>query len=251
MTSRRLQLRIWLLALDRFELKLRGKIAQQRNRYIRVAASQYEKHGSIAGWLIADHKQKINDILTEHYSAVIPHFGAMVLKQVKSKRVSLEQKRMTLHTSFMLEWLKTEALRKAAMISETDRTDIQNAIESGVIDGVGAAEIAARIRDVSGFTPFRSATVARTETHNAATFGSIETARQAEQDVGIVLLKEWLPTMDNRTRDAHRAMAGKDPIPLNEKFEVDGEMMDRPSDQSASAENVINCRCGMIFEEKQ
>jgi len=124
-------------------------------------------------------------------------------------------------------------------------------IEAGISDGVGVAQVASNIRKVTGLTPWRAATVARTETHNAATFGSIETARSAEQDVGIVLLKEWLPTMDNRTRDAHRAMAGQPAIALDEKFNVDGEMMDRPSDPAGSAENVINCRCGLIYSEKQ
>lgn len=250
MKNRRLQIRIWLLAHTRFELKLRAEITRQHKRYIRTASAEYEKHGSIPSWVELAHKQKINNILTAHYSTVIPYFGAMVLNNVKSKRISLEQKRMTLHTSFMLEWLETEALRKASMISDTDREDIQSAIESGVVDGVGASEIAMRIRDAAGLTAFRANTIARTETSNAATFGSLEIARSAEQDIGIVLMKEWLPTLDNRTRDSHRAMAGMQPIPLDEKFSVDGEMLDRPSDPSGSPANIINCRCGIVFEEK-
>jgi hypothetical protein len=46
-------------------------------------------------------------------------------------------------------------------------------------------------------------------------------------------------------------MAGKGAIELGARFEVDGESLDRPGDPSGSAGNIINCRCGIIYEEKQ
>jgi len=33
-------------------------------------------------------------------------------------------------------------------------------------------------------------------------------------------------------------------VPLNENFNVDGEMLEYPGDPSGSAGNIINCRCG-------
>jgi len=250
MTDRRTQLRVWLLALDRFELRLRGKIARQRGAFIIAASNTYELNASVPTWLLAAHKNKIADILAAHYQAVIPYFGNMVLKQVKSRRIS-HKKASSLFSAFMLEWVKTESLSKATLISSTDSDDIRNAIQNSIESGVGIAEVARDIRKVSSLTPFRAATVARTETHNAATFGSVETARAAEQDIGIVLMKEWLPTLDERTRESHRAMAGKGAIELGARFEVDGESLDRPGDPSGSAGNIINCRCGIIYEEKQ
>ena len=41
--------------------------------------------------------------------------------------------------------------------------------------------------------------------------------------IGIVLVKEWLPTLDNRTRPDHAAMANYGPIALDEKFQVGGK----------------------------
>jgi hypothetical protein len=67
--------------------------------------------------------------------------------------------------------------------------------------------------------------------------------------LGVQMLKEWLPTLDDRTRPAHAAMNGQPPIPLNEKFVVDGELMDRPGDPSASPANVIACRCALGYTE--
>jgi uncharacterized protein with gpF-like domain len=172
----------------------------------------------------------------------------MVLKQVKSRRIT-ETKAKQLFSGFMLEWVKTESLRKAQMISDTDSDDVRNVIQKGIDAGEGVATIARGIRDVTGLTPFRAATVARTETHNAATFGSVETARAAEQDIGIVLVKEWLATRDDRTRPEHKAADGQQ-TDLGGRFDVGGETLDRPGDPSASPDNVINCRCALAYEER-
>jgi len=73
--------------------------------------------------------------------------------------------------------------------------------------------------------------------------------RAAEDKLGVKMLKEWLPTLDGRTRPDHAAMAGSDPIPLEEKFLVGGEEMDRPGDPNASAEQVCGCRCTLGYSE--
>jgi hypothetical protein len=129
--------------------------------------------------------------------------------------------------------------------------DIISGSGTGLNEGLGTEEIARNIRRVSQLTPYRAATIARTETHAAATFGSIESVREAEEELGVRMMKVWLPTLDARTRDAHAAMSGHPPIPLDEKFNVGGELMDRPGDPSASAENVIGCRCALAYEEAE
>ena len=102
---------------------------------------------------------------------------------------------------------------------------------------------------MSDLTPYRAATVARTETHAAATFASVESVRQAERELpGLRMTKEWLATKDDRTRPEHLAADGQT-VGLDEKFSVGGEAMDRPGDSSASAANVVACRCAIIFEE--
>jgi hypothetical protein len=250
MQDRSAQLRLWLLALTRLELRLRGQIAKQRTKFILNASKEYPDNGQVPAWVSEKHKQEIRIILSDHYKVVIPHFGRMVLKQIKSRRIERKAAE-NMFTAFMGEWVTTEALRKATMISATDYDDVTNAIRTGIEAGEGTDAIARNIRDISKLTPFRSATVARTETHNAATFGSIETARTAEQKFGVQMYKVWLPTLDDRTRPEHRAMATRDPISLNEKFQVGGDTMDRPGDPSASPDNVINCRCALAYEEKE
>ena len=58
--------------------------------------------------------------------------------------------------------------------------------------------------------------------------------------------KEWLATIDNRTRDSHLWLH-ETRIPIDDMFEVPAagglDYMLYPADPSGSAENVVNCRC--------
>jgi hypothetical protein len=246
MTARSKHLREWLYALTRYELMLRGKVAKARNAYLKSAASAYEATGTVPNRVIVTHRLRVAETLDAHYRAVIPHFASQAIKQIKSHRF---ERKETLFESLVQEWVTREALRKALFIADTDRDDVLAAISDGLTDGLGNAEIARNIRAVSQLTPYRAATIARTETPAAATFGSVEAVRRAEQELGVVMLKEWGPTNDDRTRPEHLAMSGYGPIPMNEKFVVGGEQMDRPGDPSASPANQINCRCTLYYSE--
>jgi hypothetical protein len=236
--------------MTRFERRLRIEAARQRNRLIRSVAEQVEKGIELPSYLFTNHERALKVILEQHYRRVIPFFGKLALSSVKSRRI--ERKAAdSLFQHLVSEWIVREGLRKAKLIAATDRDDVIDALQEGVEAGEGTAAIASRIKKVSQLTAYRAATVARTETHAAATFGAAESARNAEQDLGIRLLKVWLPTMDDRTRDSHRAMQDHPPIPLDEKFSVGGVMMDRPGDPSAPAEETINCRCALAYEEAE
>lgn len=249
MTDRRLALRAWLLAMDRLELTLRTEQGRARNAMIRAAATAYTKHGHPPAHVFIAHRARVRGVIEDHYRRTIPVFGGMALKQVKSRRVE-RKAAQTMFESLVAEWISREALRKATMIADTDRDDVLDAITGGLNEGLGTEEIGRRIRKVTQATPFRAATVARTETHAAATFGSIETVRQAERELGVVMMKEWLATKDGRTRPEHLAADGQQ-VGTDEKFTVGGEMMDRPGDPSASAGMTIACRCAIIYEEKK
>lgn len=242
------RLRLWLMALDRFELRLRANAARTRNAMIRKAASVYAGGVDLPSYVFVEHRKRVETTLADHYRRVIPYFAQVTLAQVKSRRIETKAAQ-DIYQALTAEWISREALRKARMIADTDRDDVMAAITRGLEEGLGTADIARGIRKVSSLTPARASTIARTETHQAATYASATAADQAQEQFGVRLLKEWLPTLDSRTRPAHQAMANSPPIPLNEKFVVGGELMDRPGDPSASAENVIACRCSIAFSE--
>lgn len=247
MPDRRLLLRAWLMAMDRLELRLRVEQGRARNAMIRNAAKTYETAGHPPAHVFVAHRTRVKGVIEDHYRRTIPVFAGMALGQIKSRRVE-KKAAQTMHEWLIARWVDREALRKATRIADTDRDDVLDAINRGLTDGLGTEEIARNIRKVSRLTPHRAATVARTETHAAATYGSIESVRQAERELGVRMTKEWLATKDDRTRPEHLAADGQK-VSMDEKFTVGGELMDRPGDSNASAGNVIACRCAIIYEE--
>ena len=59
---------------------------------------------------------------------------------------------------------------------------------------------------------------------------------------GINVVKRWLATLDNHTRDTHRDLDGQEQD-VEDYFEVDGYKIMFPRDPSAEMEMIINCRC--------
>lgn len=249
MTDRRLLLRAWLLAMTRLEAQLRAEQGRARNAMISKAARAYQDQGHPPAHVFIAHRVRVKGVIEDHYRRTIPVFAGMALKQIKSRRIE-RKAAQTIHEWLITRWIEREALRKATMIADTDRDEVIAAIQNGLDEGLGTAQIATNIRKVSQLTPYRASVVARTETHAAATYGSIESVRQAERDLGVVMVKEWLPTRDNRTRPEHLAMAGVQ-VGMDEKFIVGGEAMDRPGDTGADPSQTINCRCAIIYEEKE
>jgi len=123
---------------------------------------------------------------------------------------------------------------------------IARLIEKGMKDGQSVDDIARTISSqIVAVTRLRAAVISRTETHSAAGFGSLGTAKET----GLPLMKEWIAARDERTRASHSTADGQT-VPMDEPFIVDGEALMYPGDPNGSARNVINCRCqsGYILE---
>lgn len=234
--------------MDVHENRFRQLARRAINGNLRNAARLYAERGEVPGFLKRAHEDRWYEALSGHYRATIRHFGLLALSGIRRQKA---ERKATLVESLIAEFIAREALRRAKLIADTDFDAITAAIAAGVGEGEGTDAIARRIRKVSAETPFRAALIARTETHMAATYGGITSAREAEDELGVRLLKRWSPTLDARTRPAHLAMAGKPAIPLDEKFLVGGEPMDRPGDPSASGANLINCRCSLLITEAE
>jgi SPP1 gp7 family putative phage head morphogenesis protein len=247
MTDRNLQLRTWLHAMTVLETRLRAEQGRARNAMIRSAAKAFEAAGHPPAHVFIAHRIRVRGVIEDAYRRTIPVFAGMALKQVRSRKIE-KKAAQNMYEALVAEWIAREALAKATLIADTDRDDVLGVITAGLNEGLGTEDIGRRIRKVTQMTPFRAATVARTETHAAATFGSIESVRQAERDLGVRMEKEWLATKDSRTRPEHLAADGQR-VPMDGKFTVGGEMMDRPGDGSASAGQNVNCRCAITYSE--
>jgi HK97 family phage portal protein len=87
---------------------------------------------------------------------------------------------------------------------------------------------------------YRRENIARTETMRMSNAG----AKALYKDWG-VHEKEWLATLDSRTRPEHLA-ANKQVVAIDSTFEVGGEELQFPGDPAGSPANTCQCRCTVL-----
>lgn len=87
---------------------------------------------------------------------------------------------------------------------------------------------------------YRVERIVRTETTAASNWGTLK----GVQSTGIPHNKTWVATPGARI--AHADASGQT-VNINHPFIVDGEELMFPGDPSASAGNIINCRCAMTY----
>ena len=123
-----------------------------------------------------------------------------------------------------------------------NNTRIQSVMMQSLLQGESIPNIATRLANTVGDSDRKAATRnARTMVTGAQNAGRIDAYHRA-MDIGIETEKEWVATLDMRTRHAHRELDGVI-VPVDEPFENElGEIM-YPGDPEASPDNVYNCRC--------
>ena len=178
-----------------------------------------------------------------------------VKKGVKGYTGPFEQKsaKTDLFAYVILQYLETKGLDQlAADITDTTKSQIRSFLMQGVEKNLSISELIPLLRQ-SGITDYRAELISRTETSRAANVGSMVGA----MSTGLVTVKEWIATKDNRTRRIprdsadHLHMDGVT-VPMDAKFQVDGkgfiDFMLHPGDSTARAANVCNCRCTLGYE---
>ena len=128
---------------------------------------------------------------------------------------------------------------------------ISDYIEQARADNLTLPEITRSVVKKFNFLSVsRSALIARTETHNAASFANHSYHKTLKDDLGMKMVKRWSATNDGRTRDAH-AIANGQTVDMDEDFTVGGAKMSFAGDPRGGARNVINCRCVIVYADEQ
>ena len=135
-----------------------------------------------------------------------------------------------------------------ANISERMTNRILTSVEIDQLEGVGVDQIRRNLR--GRFTDVgrnQAALIARTETHNAAGYAQNAYHQGLSKDLGISMQKQWVATLDARTRRAHGAMNGVQ-VGIDEDFSMpNGSLMAYTGDSRGGAANVVNCRCAIVY----
>lgn len=221
-----------------FEKSMTRSVLRALDRCGKRSTKEYKDTGLISGSL-SRLSSDLDKIFKSHYTSVINKFGDRVFENRKFERFQ----------DIVGRYIQSQAGQKIAGISAYTGRQITSAILAGEAEGEGVDSIARRIQEKTSGAVARSraATIARTETHAAASYATHEATKQ----MGLpAQRKRWVSVSDGRTREHHRNVNGQE-VGIDEKFVVQyrGQeiLMDYPHDGSGGAGNNVNCRCLSIY----
>lgn len=133
-------------------------------------------------------------------------------------------------------------------VAQTTIDLARQAVASGIEAKYGPDKIARLIKDSVGGAvgDYRARMIARTESAAAFNFANLETVKDMEDSTG-PLMKTWVAATDERVRDTHAEIDGTS-VPLEDTFKVGDSDLSFPGDPSGSPEEIINCRCTLVYE---
>lgn len=123
-----------------------------------------------------------------------------------------------------------------------NRSHVASAITQGVLQGESMDRVAHRIRSVVDMDYRAAMRTARTAMTSAQNSGRVDAYRRAE-GMGIHVRKQWLATLDQRTRHSHRRLDGE-VVGVGESF---SNGLSYPGDPGpGTGSEVYNCRCTLV-----
>ena len=124
----------------------------------------------------------------------------------------------------------------AESVTDTTFQQLTDTLTEGINAGEGIGALTKRVSAVyDNYPAWRANTIARTETTNANNEGMLSQFQQSK----IVKGKEWVSTMDGRTRESHSELNTKI-VGVDETFPNGARF---PGDGHAKASETVNCRC--------
>lgn len=186
-------------------------------------------------------EQAFKDLLIELYFVIGVKFARTVFNQLLKAEFS--------ESNYLLEVEKVVELEGAAMVkgmTQSSKNKIKQIIAQQIRLGEPVQQAGINIlKRLQTINRARAFSIARTETIRASNIGAIRGA----QMTGLNLKKEWISTLDDRTRDEefNHVVSDGQQVDLNQPFIVSGEALAYPVDFNGSAGNTINCRCAVAF----
>lgn len=223
------------------------EIFLEKNRYIVASVDYYRRNGGFSETLAHDHAAALKSIYSKYYAIIIRAINIIIRDELKLKNPDMEFKALSPWDRMLKKWIDNNAGQKAMETARTTQEDIKRAAQKAFEGGEDEESVLESMMRSREMSVWRSSTIARTEMSMAAMYASTETAKGIQSDIGVPMLKFWVPVSDDRTREDHADMLNSEGIPLDAMFEVGGERLPAPT-QGAIPENNINCRCQLVYE---
>lgn len=119
---------------------------------------------------------------------------------------------------------------------------ISSCVTQSILQGESVPDAAKRLMGVVGMSANSAMRAARTTLTGAQNLGRLDAGRRAKQ-MGIQLKKQWIATVDARTRYSHREL-DRETVEIEESFS-NGCIC--PADPNGEPHEVYNCRCAMRY----
>ena len=138
----------------------------------------------------------------------------------------------------------SEAIRKGKAVRWNEQ-QIQSVMMQSILQGESIGNIATRLAKEVGESNRKVAIRdARTITTGVENAGHLDGYQRA-QKMGIECQKQWLATVDGRTRHWHRQLDGQ-AVDLDKPFKSEFGDIRFPGDPTAHPSNIYNCRCRLL-----
>ena len=236
-----------------------GKITEQQYKQWRIAQMGRGKRYEALRDKVANRYTNANETAVAYVNDATPgiyslnrNYAAYKIEQVSDKADFTlwdEQtvKRLIVEQPDLMPYYPPKRALQRGIDLKYGKQQITASVTSFILQGKSIPKIAndlqSRMQDMNRTSAIRTARTAVTAAQNA---GRLDTYRAA-QDMGIKLKKQWLATLDGRTRHAHAMLDGQT-VDIDKPFKVDGYELMYPGDTSAPGYLVYNCRCTQIAE---
>lgn len=207
---------------------------------------------------VAERYTKANETAVDYVNDTTPsiyslnrNYAAYTIEQQTGESVGFtlwdEQtvKRLIVEEPDLMPYYPAKKALKRGIDLAWGKQQITKQLTSGILQGESIGKLANRLQKNIP-TMYRDSAIrtARTAATGAQNAGRMDTYRAAEK-AGVKLKREWVATLDNRTRHAHQELDGQIQ-PIDKPFKVDGQEIMFPGDAKAKPYLVYNCRCTLI-----
>ena len=181
-------------------------------------------------------------ILLRHYRRIYEDAFTATVDQI-------EKAATTGRTAFMreqLSYLERDAAIRIHGIAQATADQVRDIVVAGVAAGKSNDSIGRELyNQIPDLSRKRSARIARTETHNAATSAIYETMKFKRVPIRT---KTWWTARDEKVRPTHQAVHGV-VVAFDQPFYVGDSSLMFAGDTSmgAGAEEIVDCRCSTLF----
>lgn len=133
---------------------------------------------------------------------------------------------------------------KEGKLARWDKRRIQSVLMQGILQGESIPNLTQRLEKVTGGDHKAAIRNIRTMMTGVQNAGRVD-AQERAKSMGIPVKKQWLATLDSRTRHWHRELDGE-VAETDEPFENEIGKIMFPGDPDADPANIYNCRCTLL-----